>query len=140
MRGPAWRCIATEACRQGGDRGRVIRRVHEETRPHVQVLSAQRGPPATIVAHAPYRTSGIVPPGRDYRWRIVRELSWVHAESGARQWFLRPSGERRRSRWTMPAAWRVTLSEAFQHLDEVAAYPLMLRALPRQTNQQRGTD
>lgn len=120
------RCIATEACRKAENGAEFVRRVHEETGLTFKIIGAkEEARLATIGCHdliAPSAKSVLVV---DIGGGST-ELSWVNAEAARDNGFKGLLEKAPILGWTSLPLGVVTLSEAFQHLDEVAAYPLML--------------
>ena len=120
------RCIATEACRKADNGAEFIRRVHAETGLTFKIIGAkEEARLATIGCHdliEPTATSVLVV---DIGGGST-ELSWVDARAARDNGFKGLLERAPILDWTSLPLGVVTLSEAFGHLDEVEAYPLML--------------
>ncbi|MEZ5954474.1 MAG: Ppx/GppA phosphatase family protein [Hyphomonas sp.] len=120
------RCIATEACRKAENGADFIKRVHDETGLTFKIINAkEEARLATIGCHDLM--------GEDAKTVLVvdigggsTELSWVNARI-ARDGGFEGLVERAPIQdWTSLPLGVVTLQEAFGHLPEEEAFPVML--------------
>ena len=120
------RCIATEACRKAENGPEFVKRVRDKTGLNLTIIPAKEEAKLALIG-----CQDLIAP--DAKFVLVvdtgggsTELSWVNAKV-AREAGLH--GIMRRAPiqgWVSLPLGVVTLSEAFEHLGEEAAYPAML--------------
>ena len=120
------RCIATEACRKAENGAEFIARVHAETGLTFKIIEGKEEAwLATIGCH------DLIEPDAENVLVVdigggSTELSLVNAKAATANGFRGILASPPIKAWTSMPLGVVTLSEAFGHLDEVAAYPEML--------------
>lgn len=120
------RCIATEACRKAENGAEFIARVHAETGLTFKIIEAKEEAwLATIGCH------DLIEPDAENVLVVdsgggSTELSLVNAKAATANGFRGILAAAPIKAWASMPLGVVTLSEAFGHLDEAAAYPQML--------------
>ncbi|MEZ5998452.1 MAG: Ppx/GppA phosphatase family protein [Hyphomonas sp.] len=120
------RCIATEACRKAENGADFIKRVHDETGLTFKIINAkEEARLATIGCHdlmaEEAKTVLVVDIGGG-----STELSWVNARIARDGGFEGLVDRAPIQDWTSLPLGVVTLQEAFGHLPEAEAFPVML--------------